>query len=146
MNRIAPAWSLTVVIVALSIALAAPSSAAQPFFEGAWRCQHGMTLNVGRGFGPWYVWRSLTPANEARAFIRNTPSGTWVNIGANNTGGWWTSTSPGWRGQTLTFTGTYGTLGSGESFRQVYTRNSPTAVTIQTWRNGSLVGQVGCNR
>lgn len=119
--------------------------AEQPFFEGSWHCQQGMNVTVTRSFGPWYVWRS-TAATESRAFVRHTDSGSWINVGADSTGAWWSETSPGWQNSALTFTGTYGNVGSTQSLKQIFTHNSPRAMTIQTWRNGTLVGQVGCNR
>lgn len=120
-------------------------SADQPFFEGSWHCQQGMRVTISRGFGPWYVWRS-TAATESRAFVRHTNTGSWINVGADGTGAWWSETSPGWQNSALTFTGTYGNVGMNQSLKQIFTHNSPTAMTIQTWRNGNLVDQVGCNR
>jgi hypothetical protein len=146
MHRIVIA-SLSLMFVAWIVVAAAhhARAAEQPFFEGSWRCQQGMSVTVSRGFGPWYVWRS-TAATESRAFVRHTDSGSWVNVGADGAGGWWSETSPGWRNSALTFTGTYGNVGSNQSLKQIFTHNSSRAMTIQTWRNGTLVGQVGCNR
>jgi hypothetical protein len=144
----------SITIASMSLALVAgivvatarhARAAEQPFFEGTWRCQQGMNVTVNRGFGPWYVWRS-TAATESRAFVRHTDSGRWVNVGADSTGAWWSSTSPGWQNGALTFTGTYGNVGSNQPLKQIFTRHSASALTIQTWRNGTLVGQVGCNK
>jgi len=146
MHRILGASYVLAFILAWSLATATPTAAAeQSFFEGSWRCQQGMSLNIGRGFGPWYVWRSVG-RTEARAFIRKTNTGSWINVGADSDGGWWSTTASGWQGVTLTFTGTYATIGASQSLRQVFTRNAQNAMTIQTFRNGSMVGQVGCNR
>ncbi len=137
----------SLVLVALVASAVPVQAASQPFFEGYWRCANGNTLNVTSAFGPWLNYKSTGSGNTAQAFLsRDNVGGGWANVGVDSAGGFWTMTSSGWNGSQLTFTGTYTFAGKGLSQRQVITRNADRAMTVQTWRNGSLVGQLGCNK
>lgn len=131
----------------ISLALAAPAAAAtQPFFQGHWRCQ-GQSLDVNPSFGPWYIWRSNGGGNTAQSFLyHDTSGGGWVYHGVDSNGGYWSMTSRGWQNNQLAFAGTYWNNGAAQSMRQVITRNAGNAFTLQSWRNGNQVAQMGCNR
>jgi hypothetical protein len=135
-------------LVAVSVASAVPASATnQPYFQGFWRCANGQTLNITPGFGPWLSYKSTQGVSTAQTYIyHDTSGGGWVQVGVNSSAAYWTMTSPGWQGNTLTYTGTYTNSGRAHAQRQVITKNSNSAMTVQTWRDGSLAGQVGCNK
>jgi len=60
----------------------------QPFFAGSWRCGNG-SLSVTPAFGPWFLYRSQTPASNSQSFVYNDPvGGGWVNVGVDSQGGY----------------------------------------------------------
>jgi hypothetical protein len=146
MKRFFVASCLLVFLLDVGLSSKVSAAGAQEFFAGTWRCQ-GQSLNVSSAFGPWYTWRSNAGKNSAQSFVYHDNSGGgWVWQGVDSSGGYWTLTSPGWKGNQLTFNGSYTNVGTSQSQRRVITRNSKSAFTLQTWRNNSLVSQTGCNR
>jgi len=118
----------------------------QPFFAGSWRCTSG-NLNITPEFGPWLTYRSQSNGNISHSFVySDAVGGGWVNVGVDSSGGYWTMTSAGWQGNTMTYTGTYTNRGSARSQRQVITRNGPNRMSIAIWRNGNLAGQTSCTK
>jgi hypothetical protein len=118
----------------------------QPFFAGFWRCGNG-SLSVTQAFGPWFLYRSQTSASNSQSFVYNDPvGGGWVNVGVDSQGGYWTMTSPGWRGNVLTYAGTYTNESVPRSQRLAYTRLGPNRVKVEIARNGRLVGQDTCTK
>jgi hypothetical protein len=146
MNRFFAALTLFVFLAGVGLCSLASAAGEQEFFVGHWRCQ-GQSLDVSRAFGPWYAWRSNSGSNSAQSFVYHDNSGGgWVWQGVDSTGAYWTLTSQGWSNNQLTFNGSYTNGGKEQSQRRIITRNSNSALTLQTWRNGSLVSQMGCNR
>jgi hypothetical protein len=136
-----------VLLLAVFVGLAstAPTSAAdnQPFFKGYWRCNNGETLNVTPSFGPWMSFQSKSV--QAYAAIDSSTGSHW-RVGIDSDGGFWSLTSPGWKGQHIVFTGTYTSHGTSKSMQQTITRNTNTAITVQTVRNGAVISTIGCNK
>lgn len=123
------------------------AAGAQPFFQGYWRCQHGEVLNISPAFGPWLSYRTTRGSEIKQSYVyHDNVGGGWVNTGVDSSGGYWTMTSTGWQNDQLTFTGTYTNNARTQSQRQVMTRNASTAMTVQIWRNGTMIGQSGCNK
>ncbi len=123
------------------------AASTQPFFQGYWRCQQGEVLNIAPAFGPWLSYRSTRGDTIWQSYVyHDNVGGGWVNTGVDSSGGYWTMTSQGWQNEQLTFTGTYTNSARTESQRQIITRNSSTAMTVQLRRNGSMINQFGCNR
>jgi hypothetical protein len=140
---------LLAIVVGMNFLGAASARAAagqQPFFAGKWRCT-GYSLDVSSAFGPWFGWRFASGSNIIQMYIyHDTVHGGWVNVGVDSRAGYWTMTSSGWQGSAMTFNGTYTQTNQPAAQRLVITRNAGNAFTIQTWRNGNLAGQIGCNR
>ena len=147
MSRVFNCVSLVIIVVIIASLTPARAASNQPFFQGYWRCNSGQTLSVTPSLGPWLSYHSTQGSNRAQAYWYKDPSGGgWVNVGVDSSGGYWTMTSSGWQGNQLTFSGTYTNYSKANSQRQVITQNSPTAMTVQTWRNGTMIGQIGCNK
>lgn len=118
----------------------------QPFFSGYWRCTGG-DLRVTPQFGPWFTWRSQSSGASSQAAVYNdTNGGGWVNVGVDSSGGYWTQTSSGWQGNTMTYTGTYTNHSRSQSQRQVLSKVGDNRFNVATYRNGALSGQNSCNR
>jgi len=118
----------------------------QPFFAGSWRCSSG-NLNVSQQFGPWFSWRSQSGNSISQSSVYNDSTGRgWVFVGVDSSGGYWTQTSNGWQGNTMTFNGTYTNQSRAQSQRQVFTRTAANRFNAATYRNGALVGQNSCTR
>jgi hypothetical protein len=145
MKRFFAASILVAFLAVVGLSSRASAAGEQNFFAGTWRCQ-GQSMNIGHAFGPWYMWRANAGSNTSQSFVYSNAGGGWVWQGVNSAGAYWTLTSNGWQGNALTFNGTFTDNGNTQSQRRVITRNSSKAFTLQTWRNGSLVGQTGCNR
>jgi hypothetical protein len=126
--------------------LTVAAAGAQGFFAGYWRCSTG-SLNVTPEFGPWLTYRSQSGGGVGQSFVYNDAIGRgWVNVGVDSAGGYWSMTSGGWQGNTLTYTGSYTNQGRSQSQRQVFTRLSMSRFTVQTFRNGAVVGQNSCSK
>lgn len=155
MNRMLTAFVSVLVVAAMAGAAAAhglntksmvAAAGSQPFFAGYWRCSVG-SLNVTPQFGPWLTYRSQSGGGVAQSFVYNDTAGRgWVNVGVDSAGGYWTMTSNGWQGNTLTYSGTYTNRGAGQPQRQVFTRNGYNSMSVATWRNGVVVGQNSCTK
>jgi hypothetical protein len=118
----------------------------QPFFSGYWRCNSG-DLRVTPLFGPWFTWRSQSGGATSQATVYNdTSGGGWVNVGIDSAGGYWTQTSSGWQGSTMTYNGTYTNHSRSQSQRQVLTKVADNRFNVATYRNGALTGQNSCTR
>jgi hypothetical protein len=140
---------LVLLLATVTGAASGPASAAgtQPFFQGYWRCQNGAVINITPAFGPWLSYRSTHGSEIWQSYVyHDNAGGGWVNTGVDSSGGYWTMTSPGWQNEQLIFTGTYTNNARTESQRQIITRNAIGAMTVQLRRNGSMVGQTGCNK
>ncbi len=143
MYRVMSLALLFAVIVGLT--WVAPTSAAdnQPFFKGYWRCNNGDTLNVTPSLGPWMSFQTKTVQSYGAI---DSGTGSHWRVGIDSDGGFWSMTSPGWKGQHLTFTGTYTSHGSSKPMQQTITKNSNTAITVQTVRSGAVISTIGCNK
>ena len=147
MNRLLAVFCLLVLLLGAGFSSKASAAGVQEFFAGTWRCQGSHSLSVTRAFGPWYTWRSNAGNNTAQSFVyHDSQGGGWVWQGVDSTGAYWTLTSQGWQGNQLTFNGGFTNGGRTQSQRRVITRNAKSAFTLQTWRNGAMVNQLGCNR
>ena len=145
-----PMLHLAVVLaVVAAIVPAAPSSAAgnQPYFQGFWRCQGGVTRNITPGFGPWLSYRTTQGSQIKQSYVyHDNAGGGWVSVGVDSQGGYWTMTSTGWQNKVMTFNGNYSNYGRSQTQREVITWNSDRAMTVQLFRSGTMVGQTGCNK
>jgi hypothetical protein len=129
---------------------AAPKPAAEldqlKVFEGNWRCEGKQPAGP---FGPEQVYKSSLKAKrdidnfwiaieydqkkskvhpmpiKARGFLGYDPVvKKYVTIGADNTGGWMSESSPGWEADKLVFTGDGSMGGQKVAFRETYTKKS----------------------
>ena len=113
-------------------------------FEGSWRCDGKQPAGP---FGPEQEYKSTFKGKKdidkfwiaieydqkkskahpmpikARGFLGYDPAAKkYVTIGADNTGGWISESSPGWEGDKLVFSGDGSMGGQKVSFRETYTK------------------------
>jgi hypothetical protein len=105
---------------------AAPPPAPKPdfssflFYTGTWTCAqvvggalrspHTAVTRVGMN-GTWMIEHDTSRVAESDKVVTGTRYLTydqsimrWVEVGVNSSGGYWTASSPGWRGNTIVFT------------------------------------------
>ncbi|HXJ20408.1 MAG TPA: DUF1579 family protein [Polyangia bacterium] len=133
----------------------APKPAAEldqlKMFEGSWRCEGKQPAGP---FGPEQEYKSSFKGKKdidnfwiaieydqkkskthqmpikARGFLGYDPAAKkYVTIGADNTGGWISESSPGWESDKLVFTGDGSMGGQKVSFRETYTKKSDKELT-----------------
>jgi len=125
------------------VPIAKPDFSSMQFLTGSWNCTEMLrgkqrpdtsTTSVGMD-GMWMVSQdSAPPFDQYRTVTINTTSYTgydptikqWVTIGVGSDGGYFTASSPGWQGNTITWTakGLDGSTGT-----DVVTKNSDTQTT-----------------
>jgi hypothetical protein len=144
---------------AAAAAAAAPPPAPKPaaeleqlkVFEGSWRCEGKQPAGP---FGPEQEYKSTLKGKKdidnfwiaieydqkkskahpmpikARGFLGYDPAAKkYVTIGADNTGGWISESSPGWEGDKLVFSGDGSMGGQKVSFRETYTKKTDKEIT-----------------
>jgi hypothetical protein len=155
---------------------AAPKPAAEldqlKLFEGSWRCEGKQPAGP---FGPEQEYKSSFKAKKdidnfwiaieydqkkskshqmpikARGFLGYDASAKkYVSIGADNTGGWISESSPGWDADKLVFTGDGSMGGQKVSFRETYVKKSDKEMTwsgeMKMGKDWVAVGSDSCKK
>jgi len=128
------------------VPVAKPDFSSVMFLTGTWNCSQLLrgkqrpdtgTTTIDKD-GVWMVTQDAAPPfDQYRTFTVNTTTymtydptiKKWVQINVDNTGGYFTSSTPGWVGNTMTWTAK-GLDGS--SATDVFTKNSDTQTTDQS--------------
>jgi hypothetical protein len=127
------------------VPMAKPDFSSMMFLTGTWTCSQPLrgktrpdtsTTSVGMN-GMWMVTQDVAPPfDQYRAVAVNSTNylgydatvKQWVTIGVDDSGGYGMQSSPGWQGNTITWTGK-GLDGS--TFTDVITKDSDTKTTDQ---------------
>ncbi|HVV16512.1 MAG TPA: DUF1579 family protein [Polyangia bacterium] len=141
-------------------------------FEGSWRCDGKQPAGP---FGPEQQYKSTFKGKKdidnfwiaieydqkkskvhpmpikARGFLGYDPAAKkYVTIGADNTGGWISESSPGWEGDKLVFSGDGSMGGQKVSFRETYTKKSEKEMTwsgeMKMGKDWISVGSDSCKK
>jgi hypothetical protein len=154
----------------------APKPAAEldqlKLFEGNWRCEGKQPAGP---FGPEQEYKSTLKGKKdidnfwiaieydqkkskvhpmpikARGFLGYDPAAKkYVTIGADNTGGWISESSPGWEADKLVFTGDGSMGGQKVSFRETYTKKNDKEITwsgeMKMGKDWISVGNDSCKK
>jgi len=123
-----------------------PDFSSMTFLNGTWNCSQTLrgktrpdtsTTSVGMN-GMWMVSQDAAPPFDQYRTVTVNTTGylgydttikQWVSIGVDDSGGYGIQSSPGWQGNTITWTGK-GLDGS--TFTDVITKNSDTQTTDQS--------------
>ena len=164
----------------VAAAAAAPPPAPKPateldqlkVFEGSWRCDGKQPAGP---FGPEQEYKSSFKGKKdidnfwiaieydqkkskahpmpikARGFLGYDPAAKkYVTIGADNTGGWISESSPGWEGDKLVFSGDGSMGGQKVSFRETYTKKGEKELTwsgeMKMGKDWISVGSDSCKK
>ena len=155
---------------------AAPKPAAEldqlKLFEGSWRCEGKQPAGP---FGPEQEYKSSFKAKKdidnfwiaieydqkkskthqmpikARGFLGyDQTAKKYVSIGADNTGGWISESSPGWEADKLVFTGDGSMGGQKVSFRETYVKKNEKEMTwsgeMKMGKDWVAVGTDSCKK
>jgi Protein of unknown function (DUF1579) len=141
-------------------------------FEGSWRCDGKQPAGP---FGPEQEYKSSFKGKKdidnfwiaieydqkkskahpmpikARGFLGYDPAAKkYVTIGADNTGGWISESSPGWEGDKLVFSGDGSMGGQKVSFRETYTKKGEKELTwsgeMKMGKDWIAVGSDSCKK
>ena len=154
----------------------APKPAAEldqlKLFEGSWRCEGKQPAGP---FGPEQDYKSSLKGKKdidnfwisieydqkkskahpmpikARGFLGYDPAAKkYVSIGADNTGGWISESSPGWEGDKLVFSGDGSMGGQKVSFRETYVKKNEKEMTwsgeMKMGKDWVAVGTDSCKK
>jgi len=141
-------------------------------FEGSWRCDGKQPAGP---FGPEQEYKSTFKGKKdidkfwiaieydqkkskshpmpikARGFLGYDPAAKkYVTIGADNTGGWISESSPGWEGDKLVFSGDGSMGGQKVSFRETYMKKGDKELTwtgeMKMGKDWISVGNDSCKK